>query len=110
MKKLTSPLVFLGLLALAISGLTFTLSPTPTAADSAVNTVAALFHTAWNYESTEDTFINSQVTGRKWWQVSIMNLPDETGVPVTALSLNLESAMAFDNLEADNLVTTGPPN
>jgi len=37
------------------------------------------FDIAWNYESLEDTFINSQVTGRKWWQVSMMNLPDETG-------------------------------
>jgi hypothetical protein len=110
MKKVTSSFLLVGLLALAILGFAFALSPAPIAADSAVNTVAALFRTAWNYESPEDTFINSQVTGRKWWQVSMMSLPDETGAPVTALSLTLESAMAFDNLETDNLVTTGPPN
>ena len=109
MKKLTSPLVFLGLLALAISGFASALSPTPIAADSDVNNVAVLFHTAWSYESPEDTFINSQVTGRKWWQVSIMNVPDDTRAPVAAPMLSLESALAFDILEADNLVTPGPP-
>ena len=109
MKKLTSPLVFLGLLALAISGLTFTLSPAPLAANSAANKVSAYFDTAWNYESLEDTFINSQVTGGKWWQAGMMNSPDETGAPVTALYLNLESAMAFDILKMENLVKSGPP-
>jgi len=109
MKKLTSPLVLLGLLALAISGFASALSPTPIAADSDVNNVAVLFHTAWSYESPEDTFISSQVTGRKWWQVSIMNVPDDTRAPVAAPMLSLESALAFDNFEAENLVTSGPP-
>ena len=109
MKKVTTSFLLVGLLALAISGFASALSPTTIAADSAVNNVAVLFHTAWSYESPEDTFINSQVTGRKWWQVSIWNEPDEIAIPVAALMLSLESALVFDNLEADNLVTPGPP-
>ncbi|MFQ5872210.1 MAG: hypothetical protein ACE5JL_00210 [Dehalococcoidia bacterium] len=79
------------------------------AADSAVNNVAALFRTAWIYDSSEDTFTNAQVTGRKWWQATLQNGPDETGAPVSALALSLESALAFDNLQRENLVTPGPP-
>ena len=103
------PFLFVVLLACTINGLIFTFSPTLITADSAVNRVAALFHTAWSYESPEDTFINSQVTGRKWWQVSIMNVPDDTRAPVAAPMLSLESDLAFDILEADHLVTPGPP-
>ena len=38
-----------------------------------------------------------------------MNSPDRTEAPVTSLSLNLESAMAYDMLMMENLVTSGPP-
>jgi len=109
MKKLISPLLLVILLIFALSDLTSALSPAPIAADSAVNNVAAQFHTAWIYDSPEDTFTDSQVTGRKWWQASIQNGPDETGAPVTGLALALESTLAFDTLQADHLVTSGPP-
>lgn len=109
MKKITSLFVFLGLLALSISSLTVTPSPISLAANSAVNRVFAQFHTAWNYESPEDIFVNNQVIGSKWWGAYMMNSPDETGSSVTALSLNLESTMTFDMLKVENLVTSGPP-
>ncbi len=109
MRRLTSSFLLMGSLALAISGFAPALSPIPMAADSAGNHVAAQFRTAWIYDSPEDTFSNAQVTGRKWWQASMHNGPDETGAAIIGLALTLESTLAFDILQADHLVTSGPP-
>ena len=109
MKRIISLFVLAGLLACAVGSLVLPFSSAQVAADTTVNNVAVNFHTAWKYESPEDTFINSQVTGSKWWQADLMNSPDETEAPITALSLNLESTMAFDILKIEKLVKSGPP-
>jgi hypothetical protein len=106
-KKLALCPLFVLLLAFVVGG--FAIVPASVTTAQVANNVKASFHTAWNYESPEDTFINSQVTGRKWWQVGMMNSPDETGASVNALTLRLESTLAFDILQKEHLVTSGPP-
>jgi hypothetical protein len=73
------------------------------------NNVSIVFGSDWVYDSTEDAFINGQVTGRKMWYVNMGNTPDGTGAPVSALALSLESTLTFDNFKEENLVTSGPP-
>ncbi len=96
------------LLAFVISG--FATSPAPVATAQAANNVRATFHTTWTYDSPDDTFTNGEVTGWKRWDASTVNPSDETGAPVTALALSLESTLVFDDLTEENLVTPGSPD
>jgi hypothetical protein len=77
--------------------------------DSAVNDVGAQFGTSWIYDSPDDVFTNDQVTGRKWWEATVHNGPDETRAPVSKLALTLESTLAFNSLQREHLETSGPP-
>ena len=88
----------------------FTIAPVPVATAQAANNVRATFHTTLTYDSPDDAFTNGQVTGWTRWEASTVNPSDETGAPVTALALSLESKLVFDDIVEENLVTTGPPN
>ena len=76
-----------------------------------VNEVSVSFHNNWIYDVDGDTFSNSDspVTGRKSWHSGAENPWDETGAPVTALALNLNSTLEFDEFRQENLVSEDPP-
>lgn len=74
------------------------------------NIVEAHFHAAWVYDVPGDTFTNGEVTGRGDWHADMENALDDTGAPVAALALTLDSGLvAFDSVEEENLVMMGPP-
>ena len=74
------------------------------------NQVWARFCTELNYEVLGDTFINSELTTGQEWRTIIQNEWDETGAPVTAVELSLDSTLEFDRVEEENLTTMGPPS
>jgi len=102
MKKLASLSIFIAFLALAVSGSVPILAPT--AMVEPVNKVGADFNTTWTYDSVEDAFTNGEVTGRNEWHANI-----GSGVPLTGLTLTLDSTLNFDHIMKENLTTTGPP-
>lgn len=102
MKKLLPLVIIAVFLALAVG---IVLPPAPTAvAQQDENTVRPDFSTRWIYDSPEDTFTNSEVTGRKEWHANL-----GSGVPLAGLTLTLNSALNFDHIMKENLTTTGPP-
>jgi len=109
MKRLNSGFLLAGFLVLALASITLGLPRSQATAASFSNNVNVNFKTAWVYDSPGDNFIDSQVTGYKWWQSSAQNSPDETKSPITSLSLSLESNHVFENLDAKSLITKGPP-
>ncbi len=78
-------------------------------AASPINNAGANFNIAWIYDSPGDNFTNHQVTGRKVWETSIHNSPDETKAPITGLSLTLDSGLLFTAIGPNNLITNRPP-
>ncbi len=60
------------------------------------NNVSWEYITWWGYTPAEDTFTNSEVTGRTWWQANVDNRGDATGEPITGLELMLNSELALD--------------
>lgn len=102
MKKLVPLVITAFCLALA-TGTVLPLTPTAVAQE-AENRVGAQFSTYWIYDSPKDTFINGELTGRKEWHANI-----GSGVPLTGLTLTLDSTLSFDHIMKENLTTTGPP-
>ena len=102
MKKPVILLITAVFLALAV----VTVLPlTPTAlAQQAENKVEAQFSTCLIYDSPEDIFTNGEVTGRNEWHANI-----GSWVPLTGLTLTLDSTLNFDHIMKENLTTTGPP-
>lgn len=74
-----------------------------------VNKVWANFSTQWYYDVPGDTFTNHEVTGRQEWSAGLLNLPDGTGAPVTALTISLDSGLAFDQIWPEENPTPEPP-
>ncbi|GAH83434.1 unnamed protein product, partial [marine sediment metagenome] len=89
-------------LSLAI-GMVLPLAPTAVA-QQAENRVGAQFSTSCIYDSPEDAFTNGEVNGRNEWHANI-----GSEVPLTGLTLALDSTLSFDHFQKENLTTTGPP-
>ncbi len=102
MKKLV-PLVTTAVFLALAAGTVLPLAPTAIA-QQAENRVGAQYSTYWIYDSPEDAFTNSEVTGRKEWHTSL-----GSGVPLPGLTLTLDSTLNFDHIMKENLTTTGPP-
>ena len=102
MKNLVPLVIAAVFLALAV-GTVLPLAPTAVA-QQAENKVWADFSTRWTYDSPEDIFTNGEVTGLNQWHTNI-----GSGVPLTGLTLALDSTLSFDHLNQENLTTTGPP-
>jgi len=73
------------------------------------NEVGVDFFSNGHYAVPGDTFTNDEVTGSSEWAALVYNDWDETGAPLTALTLTLDSELEFDRVEDGNLVTMGPP-
>jgi len=68
------------------------------------NSLSPSFRTNSRYKIDGDSFTNAEVTGYKSWFASL-----SIREPVTALSLRLNSDLAFDSVKEDNLTQPGPP-
>lgn len=102
-------IAILFLLALIVSGLIASLSPT-VLAQEAENKVNVYFATQYNLTIGGDRFTNEEVTGQVIWRIpNIINITDETGEPVKGLRATLESELAFEWVHNENLVKMGPP-
>jgi len=62
-----------------------------------------------HYEVTGNAFVNTEVTGKRWWRTNFQNWADETGAPVIRLSVILNTELEFDEVERDKLTGMGPP-
>jgi hypothetical protein len=102
MKRLL-PLVITAVFLTLAAGTVLPLAPTAVA-QQADNQVRPAFSTRWTYDSSEDIFINGKVTGSKSWHTNTVS-----GVPLTGLTLTLDSKLNFDFFQEGNLATTGPP-
>ena len=102
MKKILPLVIATVFLAMTVA-MVLPLAPSAVA-QQAENRVGAQFSTHWNYDSPEDTFTNGEVTGKKDWHANM-----GSRVPLTGLTLTLDSALNFDHIMKENLTTTGPP-
>jgi len=110
MKKLASLLLFVFLLAFVMSGFATPLASTLIAAPSAGNKVEVYFSTNYRLDLYEDSFTNEEVTGQVIWRIpNIVNTTDETGALVTGLKVTLDSDIAFEWVDKENLTRRGPP-
>ena len=110
MKKFISLLIRATCLAATISGLVLLLTNTPTAASLNGNKVFLYFATQHHLEVYGDSFTNQEIVGQAIWRIpDITNITDETGEPVKDLRVTLESDLAFEWIDQENLVKKGPP-
>jgi len=74
------------------------------------NQVRLNFTNTYTYPVYEDSFTNEEVTGKVLWRIpDIINTTDETGEPVRGLRVTLDSDVAFDWVDDENLTKMGPP-
>ncbi|MFC2069776.1 PKD domain-containing protein [Chloroflexota bacterium] len=107
MKKVGKAGLQIGLaLVLALSGILS--SANIVSAEEPVNEVDIYFHTRYSHSVNEDSFDNSPVIGEKYWAVGGSNYEDETGLPITDMSIELESALQFERFNSEPTVI-GPP-
>lgn len=109
MKKLISLLILVTFLILTVSGYATLIAPKAIAQTG--NQVRVGFLTNWVHRVNGDSFTNAEVTGQRQWRIShIVNTLDETGEPVRALRVTLDSDLAFDWVDDDEYLTRmGPP-
>jgi len=96
--------------ALAISDFILPPAPTAMAEPEDGNKVEVYFSTNYHLDLYEDNFTNEEVTGQVIWRIpNIINTTDETGEPVRGLKVTLDSDLAFEWVDKENLTRRGPP-
>ena len=83
-------------------------APRPSATVPGGNEVSVSFIEERHYKVSGDSFMNKEVTVEEWWRTNLLNLPDETGAPVTGLRLTLDSEVSFGGVEREFLAMRGP--
>lgn len=71
--------------------------------------VGAQFISVGLYAVPGESFINHEVAGSREWATVVSNWDDETGAPVTGLTVTLDSPLEFDGVWPRNLTEIGPP-
>lgn len=66
------------------------------------------FDNSWEYQATDDTFIDSLIEGRQGWNVQLDNRLFESEQIVVGATVTLDSDLSFDHVQQDGLITQGP--
>lgn len=109
MKKYALGLLLVAVFSLAVGG--FLAVPVKTSiAQQPGNKVRVHFATQYDLQVHGDVFSNQETTGQAIWRIpNIINTTDETGEPVRDLRVTLESDLAFEWVDEENLMQMGPP-